>query len=174
MKKKYKSKYYEAARTVANNLTALDIRERAILKRNAGETLSESRQGAMGIFFRVLPAGLADQIKDKAWEETAYFLIATLYPFDKTAQAFEDVETFGDSLRLARNKENEDGLNRRVSRLLDADSQQLPFQLRQAVLYLTNMQIPINWSQLLEDVLNWHQPNRNVQKSWARAYFKQS
>jgi CRISPR type I-E-associated protein CasB/Cse2 len=159
-------------------LAKLDDGERAQLKRNAGKTLAESGK-VMLLFRQILPYGVPEEQEDQ------YFLIATLYPFDKlqrqkereghTQKDQEDIAVspagnLGDSFRRARNEKNESGLNRRLARLLDADLQQLPFQLRQAVLRLTAEWVPINWEQLAEDVLNWTRPSRYVQKEWARAY----
>lgn len=160
------------------NLARLDDGERAQLKRNAGKTLAESGR-VMLLFRQILPYDVPEGQEDR------YFLIATLYPFDKLQrlkdregqeQAEEEgapvplIGNLGDSFRRARDEKNEAGLNRRLARLLDADIQQLPFQLRQAVQFLANNWVPINWSQLTDDVLNWTRPSRYVQKEWARAY----
>lgn len=161
-----------------HNLSQLDEGEYAQLKRNAGKTLAESRQVHLLFYQKILPYGVSFP-----WQEEQYFLIATLYPFDKLQRSRErpaagdevktaaaPVSTLGDSFRRARSEQNETGLNRRLTRLLDADAQQLPFQLRQAVLRLTADWIPINWPQLTRDVLNWTHPNRYVQRNWARDY----
>ncbi|MCI0396335.1 MAG: type I-E CRISPR-associated protein Cse2/CasB [Chloroflexi bacterium] len=158
------------------NLAGLDDGERALLKRSAGQTLAESGRAMFLFFQKLLPYGVPRR------QEESYFLLATLYPFDKrqrqarqeqegeAAPAVERIGGLGDSLRRARNEQNETGFNRRLARLLDADAQQLPFQLRQAVMRLANDWVPINWAQLAEDVLNWDRPGRYVQKEWAREY----
>ncbi len=164
-----------------HNLSQLDQGEYARLKRNAGKTLAEARQVHLLFYQKILPYGVS-----LPWQEEQYFLVATLYPFDKLQRSREHpaagdadaaiktpaapASTLGDSFRRARSEQNETGLNRRLARLLDADAQQLPFQLRQAVLRLTADWIPINWSQLTRDVLNWTHPNRYVQRNWARDY----
>ena len=160
------------------NLAKLDDGERAQLKRNAGKTLAESGK-VMLLFRQLLPYGVPEGQEDQ------YFLIATLYPFDKSQrqkdrerqdQSEEEdapahlIGNLGGSFRHARDEKNETGLNRRLARLLDASMAQLPFQLRQSVQFLTNNWVPINWSQLTDDVLNWARPSRYVQKEWARAY----
>lgn len=142
-------------------LQGLSTGERARLKRNAGKALADSHQ-VMGLFFKILPPGL--------WSgaEPWFFLVATLFP--QTGSAAEG--NFGDSLRLARSADNGDGLDRRFEVLLDADEQQLPFRLRQAVRLLAATEIPVNWPQLLSDLTNWTHPNRFVQEQWARTYFR--
>ena len=151
--------------TFVENLVKLTPGERAMLKRNAGNRLTESR-GAMGLFYnQILPYGV------KAQSEDWYFLVATLYPLEKESAYSSLPDSFGGSLRQVRTSENENGLNRRVERLLDADEQQLYFFLRQAVHYITSQRGRVHWGNLLQDLLNWSRPERRVQQRWARDYF---
>lgn len=163
------------------NLARLDDGERARLKRNAGKSLSESRQVQLLFYSKVLPHGISSE-----QQENLYFLIATLYPFDReqrerdrgaaekhSGEAEErtlPALTLGNSLRHARTEENRPGLDRRFARLLDADSEQLPFQLRQAIKLLADEHRYINWAQLTRDVLAWSHSSRYVQRRWARDY----
>jgi CRISPR type I-E-associated protein CasB/Cse2 len=152
-------------KTFVENLAKLDSGGCARLKRNAGSRLSDSHGGAMGLFYnRLLPPGVG------RWAEDWYFLVATLYPLEKEEKG-PIPANFGVSLRRVRNSRNEAGLDRRVERLLDADEQQLPFQLRQAVHFLTSNRGRVDWEQLLKDLLQWTRPDRFVQRRWARAYF---
>lgn len=163
------------------NLARLDDGERARLKRNAGKSLADSHGVTLLFYQKLLPRDAA------RWDEERYFLVATLYPFDKrrrrldrrtgdagsvaTARA-QTPRTLGDAFRGIRNKENETGLNRRFARLLDANEDQLPFQLRQAIIRLTGdpKEPVIDWQRLTGDILAWGHPDRYVQKSWARDY----
>ena len=148
-----------------DNLARLDAGDRARLKRNAGNRLSEANR-AVGLFYnKVLPYGVS------RWDEDSYFLVATLYPLEKGVSETSPPANLALSLRRIRNTDNENGLDRRVERLLDADEQQLPFQLRQAVQFLAAHQGRVNWGQLVYDVLRWSRPTRSVQRRWARAYF---
>lgn len=140
-------------------LRALDAGDKAKLKRDAGKTIAEAQ--SIGLFYRLLPYGLTP-----AHEET-YFLVATLYPLAEEGGK----GNLGDSLRRARNAQNEKGLNRRVEILLDSDATQLPFRLRQAIRLLKTNEVKVNWQRLLEDLLQWNHPQRFIQKQWARAYF---
>jgi CRISPR system Cascade subunit CasB len=141
-------------------LERLDAGERARLKRNAGRTLAESHN-VLGLFFRVLPHNVPRD------QEETYFLVATLFPLAESG----DAENLGHSLYLARDEKYAQGLDRRVEVLLDADQEQLPFRLRQAVRFLDSKRVAVNWSQLLQDLLAWDHPKRYVQENWARAYF---
>ncbi len=161
------------------NLAKLDEGDRARLKRNAGKSLADSRDVRLLFYSRIAPRGMA------AWQEERYFLLATLYPMDKAQRRRErhssDQNTeeslpaasfgsFGKSFRMARTDLNKAGLDRRFARLLDADFEDLRFQLRQAVTRLTNDGLPIDWPQLIRDILRWDQPERYIQRNWARDY----
>ncbi|MCA9994336.1 MAG: type I-E CRISPR-associated protein Cse2/CasB [Anaerolineales bacterium] len=167
------------------NLAQLDDGERAKFKRNAGNSLTESHQVRLLFYQKVLPYGISSP-----WQEERYFLIATLYPFDKklrdknrqadtpTADEPDEGETavsssnfsLGTSCRHARSDQNQSGLDRRFARLLDADAQQMPFQLRQIIMRLTTDWVAIDWTQLTDDLLRWEHSNRYVQRNWARDY----
>ena len=141
-------------------LAGLDAGERARLRRNAGKSLNESRN-ALPVFYRLLPPGVSDRHED------VYFLVATLHSFT-TAGGSGDL---GSALLRARTPQNGRGLDRRVQVLLDADLDQLPFRLRQAVQFLRSTRVAVHWPMLLTDLLNWTHPDRFVQKRWARSYF---
>jgi CRISPR system Cascade subunit CasB len=141
-------------------LEQLDAGERARLKRNAGRTLAESRN-VLGLFFRLVPSNVP------RYQEETYFLAATLFPFAEGG----DEGNLGHALYLAREEKYAQGLDRRVEVLLDADREQLPFRLRQAIRFLDSQRVAVNWPQLLKDLLAWDHPKRYVQENWARAYF---
>ncbi|MCP4420349.1 MAG: type I-E CRISPR-associated protein Cse2/CasB [Chloroflexi bacterium] len=166
------------------NLSQLDDGDRARLKRNAGNSLAESHQVTLLFYQKIAPYGI------KKWQEDRYFLIATLYPFDKlqrekdrkkdgpendsengdAATIKAATNTLGSSFRNARTEQNQTGLDRSFSRLLDTDKERLHFHLRRTILRLTNGWVFIDWKQLTEDVLRWHYTSRIVQQNWARDY----
>jgi CRISPR type I-E-associated protein CasB/Cse2 len=147
-----------------HHLEDLEPGERARFKRNAGSGLSQARE-VTTLFYRLLPAGVP------AAQEEAFFLVATLFPLAAQASA----GNLGDALRRARKeKQNDKGLDRRLEVLLDANEEQLPFRLRQAVHFLQSNRVAVNWAGLLADLLQWDHPLRLVQRRWARAYFKTS
>lgn len=142
-------------------LAALRPGDLARFKRNAGKSLTESQQGTMGLFYRILPPGVG------LYHEETYFLTATLYPLTEDGGK----GSLGHALRRARQSDNTAGLDRRIEILLDADESQLPFRLRQVLRYLAAKQVRVNWPGLLADLLNWQHPQRFVQERWARDYF---
>jgi len=147
--------------TFFERLERLDAGGRARLKRNAGNPLAASRSGALGLFYNLLPPGVPQ------YHEEKYFLVATLYPIAEAG----DQGNLGAALHKARNEKNKKGLDRRVEILLDADWEQLPFRLRQAVRFLHSNRVSLNWRRLLQDLLKWDSPKRFVQQQWARSYF---
>ncbi len=143
-------------------LERLDAGGRARLKRNAGNSLTESR-AALGLFYSLLPPGVP------VYQEETYILVATLY----TLAEGDGQGNLGAALRRARTKDNAKGLDRRVEILLDADEGQLSFRLRQAIRFLhaSRERARVNWPRLLKDLLRWNSPKRFVQEQWARSYF---
>lgn len=142
----------------------------AILRRNAGLSLGESRRG-IGLFYRLMPMRLGPR-------EEIYFLVATLYPLNDRPAPTGDL---GNSLALAKLKSDSEALSRRVAILLDSEFEwleqgrlkggELGFRLRQAVKLLASKEIGVNWERLLQDLLQWSHPDKWVQKRWARSYF---
>jgi CRISPR type I-E-associated protein CasB/Cse2 len=134
--------------------------ERARFKRNAGRSLAESHN-VLGLFFRLMPPNVPKH------QEATYFLVATLFPLaDSGGEG-----NLGQSLHQARDTKYAQGLDRRIEILLDANREQLPFRLRQAIRFLYSRRVPVNWPRLLQDLLAWNSPRRWVQENWARAYF---
>jgi len=145
-----------------DRLAALNRGQQARLKRNAGKPLNEAHN-VMGLFYRILPPNVSSH------QVPYYFMTATLYPVADSG----DEGNFGLSLKQIRTKENQDGLDRRMEILLDADESQLPFRLRQAVYIIHGERGSIYWSRLLQDLLYWTHYNRFVQQQWAESYFSE-
>ena len=148
------------------HLKELSRGELAILRRNAGNTLENSR-GAMGIFYPLLPS----QFLGNNLEET-FFLMATLYsinPIDCKEG------NFGHTLRALKNSYSENTLDNRFTALLDESIKQdmtaVSHRLRQLTLMARSKNCGMNWQQLLVDLYWWDSTSRRVQKEWARAYF---
>lgn len=143
------------------NLEALDVGERARLKRNAGHRLAEAGHTALGLFYKILPPHVP------RYQEEIYFLVATLYLLAESGGR----GNLGAALHQAQDPRNKEGLHHRVEVLLDADETQLAFRLRQAIRLLYAQRVPVNWPSLLRDLLYWTHEDRFVQQAWARAYF---
>lgn len=144
-------------------LERLDAAGRARLKRNAGRTLAEARD-VQRVFFQALPY----EVAGRPYEEESYFLVATLFPL---AEPRGGGVGLGATLRRVRQSRESASLDRRFQALLDSDREQLPFRLRQAVRLAAASEQPVDWSQLLEDLLAWEHPEQYIQLRWARDYF---
>ncbi len=158
-----------------NNLKTLKRADLAVLKRNAGHTVAESR-GAMGLFYRVLPQKIVGSIS-----EDIYFLVATLYPLNRQDHDGD----FGATMRAVKalrgkTKEN-DSMDRRMNALLDSEFDsasgrpsaggEMTYRLRQAVKLAAAAGVGINWHQLVTDLTSWSYPDRRARKRWARSYY---
>lgn len=102
-------------------------------------------------------------------EEAAYYLIAALYAYHPQEGGVGDM---GNHFWRARDPAGDTtALERRFMALLAAHPDDLDFYLRQAVSYLKSKEVPVDWSQLLADVLAWGHPERYVQRRWARSFW---
>jgi CRISPR system Cascade subunit CasB len=146
----------------------------AILRRNAGHTIAESR-GAIGLFYRILPRQMAG-----SREEEIFFLIASLYGLN----AYAHKGDFGSTYSLVRRISGSESIDRRFTILLDSEFDvidgirpgggELAFRLRQAVKLAAGKSVGVDWPRLLADLTKWNEPWRAIRKQWARSYFGQN
>ena len=134
----------------------------AALRRGLGQP-----PGTVAGMYRYVVPWLRDDTPP--WREVAYYLIAALFAYHS------DVGGTGNMGRhFARTRDpqgDNTAIERRFTALLAAHVDDLDFCLRQAVSFLKSKEVPVNWHQLLSDVLNWGHPDRYVQQQWARAYW---
>ena len=145
----------------------------AVLRRNAGEPLTEAR-GVTWMY------DLLNRFGGVYGDETL-FLTATLIaldrPFLKKERSFTG--SLGRTLAVmkAAPGANVESLERRFAILLDADYDartgegELPFRLRQTVKLIVSSGAGIDWPQLLSDLRGWNDPNKTVQKRWAKHFY---
>lgn len=152
-------------------LQRLDAGSIARLRRNAGNTLAESR-GVLDVFYRIAPYGLSPA------QEERYFLVATLYrprldPAANEGPIPQSRGNFGDTLRRIADPRDDGsaGVKRRLAALLDAEGPQLNFRLRQLVRLVDAHQGTVDWRRFLRDLLRWDYAERGTQRAWARSYF---
>ena len=71
---------------------------------------------------------------------------------------------------------NRDDAEKRVEKrlvaLLNCHQDDLPDHLRHVISLLKAKDIFINWLQLLNDVQNWQRESRDVQRRWARQFWR--
>ncbi|MHB0876988.1 MAG: type I-E CRISPR-associated protein Cse2/CasB [Anaerolineae bacterium] len=101
--------------------------------------------------------------------EDAYFLIAGLFAYHPQEGGSGNV---GDHMaRTCQSPDDRPAVERRFTALLAAHPDDLPFYLRQAISFLRAKEVPVDWGQLLDDVLHWDHPDRYVQRRWAASFW---
>jgi CRISPR system Cascade subunit CasB len=104
--------------------------------------------------------------------EDATYMVAALFAYHPAAGGTGNM---GDHFAHTRDPQGDNtAIERRFIALLAAHPDDLGFYLRQAVSFLRSKEVPVNWHQLLSDVLAWSHPDRYVQKRWARAFWGRS
>lgn len=98
-------------------------------------------------------------------QEKAFYLIAALFA---SHPASTSKGNLGNHLAQARGENNADALERRFTALLSAHPDDLPNYLRQTISLLKSKDVPVNWDQLLRDMLWW---NDQTRKRWATAFW---
>jgi CRISPR system Cascade subunit CasB len=103
------------------------------------------------------------------WREDAYYLVAALFAYHPGAGGSGNM---GDHFARAQDPQGDSpAVERRFTALLAAHPDDLGSYLRQAVSFLKSKDIPVNWHQLLTDVMAWGHPERYVQQRWAWAFW---
>ena len=105
------------------------------------------------------------------WQEAAYFSLAALYGLHPVSGGTGNLGDHYAAARAQGQGANDSALERRFTALLNAHPDDLSGALRQAISYLASKEVPIDWHQLLRDMLAWGHPSHYVQKNWARAYW---
>ena len=99
----------------------------------------------------------------------AYYTVAALFAYHPKDGGEGNM---GDHLARTRRRGEEDlAVERRFTALLAAHVDDLGFYLRQAIGFLRSKEVPVNWGQLLADILAWNHPHRRVQQQWARSFW---
>jgi CRISPR system Cascade subunit CasB len=65
-----------------------------------------------------------------------------------------------------------DSVERRFNALLNCHADDLPVHLRHAIGLLRSNDVPVDWVQLVVDVLDWQGDDREVQRRWARSFWR--
>lgn len=141
----------------------------AALRRGLGKRAGE----AMEMHRYVLPnlRGVSAQ------QEDAYYIVAALfgfYPSLNWQHTDEKQSTnLGASLRkLADENENDSSIERRFVALLNCRNEELPEHLRQIVSLLKTRDVLVDWARLIRDINFWNDEERQVQRNWSRAFWR--
>lgn len=98
-----------------------------------------------------------------------YYLIASLFAWHPAPDPQRS--NLGGSFARIEPTEMNPSIERRFMALLGCDAERLPYHLRQAIGLLRAKNIAVNWHELLVDVRDWENPERKVQRRWARAFW---
>lgn len=107
----------------------------------------------------------------------AAYIVASLFGVHRNHATDErHPRGLGASLRAIRRNdagEEDDGVARRFTALLDCHPEALPTHLRHLVTLLTarRPEVPIDFVQLFWDIRAWDDIDRNVQKRWAAGFW---
>lgn len=149
-------------------------------KPNGRAVLAELRRG-LG-----QPPGLAPTVgryvqpflttEDSNKREEAYYLVASLFGLHPACAASGNMGQHFAQLWPDKTKDPPDNIARRFNILLSADWDTLPDYLRQAIGLLKSnaTPVPVNWVELLDDILKWENPDGRVQLRWSRGFWRKS
>jgi len=134
----------------------------AALRRGLGQP-----PGTVADMYRYVVPWLSDDTP--RWREAAFYTVAALFAYHPQSGGSGNM---GRHFARARGLLGDDtAIERRFTVLLSAHADDLPFGLRQAVSFLKSKEVPVNWQQLLADILNWRHPDGFVQRRWARGFW---
>ncbi len=104
--------------------------------------------------------------------ESAYYLVASLFALHikNTSEG-----NMGDHMAACIQSDGDRAaIERRFVALLKSHPDDLPEMLRQSVSYLKSKEKPVNYRQLLRDLLAWGAPERYIQRRWAAGFWGQA
>lgn len=137
----------------------------AALRRGLGLRPGEAPE----MFPYVVPFLPANPSKD---QENAYYLIASLFAFHAMNC---DQGNLGNHLAACIESSNDkEAIERRFVALLNCHIDDLADTLRQSISYLKSKEKPVNYLQLLNDLLLWPHRDRIVQRRWASGFWGRS
>ena len=106
-------------------------------------------------------------IPQNRWIEDACYIVGSLFAYHRQPGG---AGTMGKAFSLV--KDRNESLEKRFVALLNCHRDDLPHYLRQAVSLLKAKEIPVDWRQLIRDILNWDRESRSVQQQWAREFWQ--
>ena len=107
------------------------------------------------------------------WRETVHYLVGGLFSLHPCLPSEERARArgLGSALQQAASSDPAQGPERRLLALLGCKSEDLPHHLRHAVSYLCSKKIPIDYRQLMQDLLRWDNGEGDVQRRWGREFW---
>jgi CRISPR system Cascade subunit CasB len=105
---------------------------------------------------------------DDGWKRCAYYLTAGLWALSRAETgAKQSLSSAFKEFYFKNDKSS--SVEKRFITLLDSDQDQLAHRMRQAVSLLKDF--PIDFDDLLKDLLSWNHPEKWVQRRWAKDFY---
>jgi CRISPR type I-E-associated protein CasB/Cse2 len=108
-------------------------------------------------------------VPEKAEERAV--LAAALFAWTKGACHNTPGVNFGAAFGAGLTLDEKEQREKRFIDLLDTDSEDLPYKLRQAVSLIARSETGLDWALLIRHLGQWNNPERRVQKQWARSFW---
>jgi len=78
-----------------------------------------------------------------------------------------EIENFNFGSVLERNNFSEI----RMKALLETDSENLNYRLRQALRFINSKRVFLDWNKIIKDILSWDSDEKRIQRKWAEGYY---
>lgn len=111
-------------------------------------------------------------LPEAQWKQEIYFLIAALFASHPEPAPW--THSMGAVFKAIQGQEPIDSIEKRFVRLLEADSEDVGFHLKQAVSLAKAKGVGVSFHRLMSDLLSWNYEDRFVQMAWARDYWTRS
>ncbi len=115
---------------------------------------------------------LFHRVPDYALEDAVF--AAGLFAWVKGACPQADKVNFGAAFGAGLTLEEKQQREKRFIDLLDTDADELPYKLRQAITLIARNNIGLDWVLFIQHIAHWSDPDRWVQKKWARGFWAAS
>lgn len=137
----------------------------AIIRRSF--TQSATDYNILSVIGRFMPDDLNPQ------KMKTYMLVAGLFSINPN-NTDEKYFNFGATMRHANRASANDGKSNdlKFTSLLNSDVEDIPFKIRQLMKLAKENKTPVNYLQLLKDLLHWDSEENFVQFSWAKEYWQ--
>jgi CRISPR system Cascade subunit CasB len=110
---------------------------------------------------------------DGEWRRKVYYLVAGLWAMHWRDRNSDTGQSLANACRMLYwANDQSPSIERRFITLIDADSEQLLYRLRQMVALLKEYEIDFN--NLSKDLLSWNHPDKFIQIRWAREFYNQT
>jgi CRISPR system Cascade subunit CasB len=130
--------------------------------------------GTVSDMYRYVVPRLPKDAYPGSWSERSHYLIAALYAVHPASAGDGNLGNhFAVHLDL-QNPDRNDAIERRFVALLTAHPDDLHIYLRQAIGFLRSKETPVNWDQLMWDVLQlgYQNSSTSVRKRWADGFWR--